>query len=506
MANKKTASSTKKSSTKGAASKKNTSKKNITKKSSGKSKQQERSFYELNRTKIMLCYFLFSAVMLMIAFLPGYNIWANIRGAFFGFFGFGFYFLGILFLVLGIRIAIDSFCYGLLKTTISAFGLTAIISSISHLFSNSINLGGISEWASQLREAASAGYYISEDGFSMTGGIIGAFFGGGLLHAIGKTASIIIFILLLTFCVIIFLNISFSSLGNSLSSLIVTGKDKASEGVSEIKVKHGENKSRRKEEKEARKEQLRIEREEREAQLKLAMEERLERERKEASEPKYDFDFNSTDIDNDFDGRNMASEYQKYRREMRPPRKRDSIFTTYIPPENVEWEQDDRPEENSDEEETKVIDDVTNVDFSVPENDPEAFSEVYEDVINEVNEASAEKEQSNLSLEATDLVEQAASSAQRLAKKNQFEVEKYTDEPKREYAYPPIECLAEPDFSREDDYAFEMRSTASKLVDTLKSFGVETTLIGVSRGPSVTRYELQPAPGEVHISKQKVHG
>ena len=40
-----------------------------------------------------------------------------------------------------------------------------------------------------------------------------------------------------------------------------------------------------------------------------------------------------------------------------------------------------------------------------------------------------------------------------------------------------------------------MKTTAKKLVDTLKSFGVETNLIGVSRGPSVTRYELQPAPG-----------
>lgn len=493
MANKKTASSTKKSSAKSAASKKNTSKKNTAKKTSAKAKQQEFSFYELNRTKIMLAYFLFSALMLMIAFLPGYNIWANIRGAFFGFFGFGFDFLGVLFLVLGIRIAIDSFHYGLLKTTISAFAMTAIVSSISHLFTNSIHSGGASEWAVQLKDAASAGYYISEDGFSMTGGIIGAFFGGGLLHAIGKTASIIIFILLLVFCVIIFLNISFSALGNSLSSLIVTGKDKASEGVSEMKVKHGENKVRRKEEKEERRQQLRIERE---ARLKELEERRLERERREIS----DFDFNSTDVDNNFDGRNMSGEFPKYRREMRTPARRESIFTTYVPPENPQYENDALSyEEKFDEE--KIIEDVSSVDFTTPENDPEAFSGFYEDVINEVGEvASYEKDESNLSSEATDLVEQAASSAQRLAKKNQSEVEKYTDEPKREYAYPPIECLAEPDFSREEDYAFEMRSTASKLVDTLKSFGVETTLIGVSRGPSVTRYELQPAPG-VKISK-----
>lgn len=37
-------------------------------------------------------------------------------------------------------------------------------------------------------------------------------------------------------------------------------------------------------------------------------------------------------------------------------------------------------------------------------------------------------------------------------------------------------------------------------MDTLKSFGVETRIINISRGPSVTRYELQPAAG-VKISK-----
>ena len=37
-------------------------------------------------------------------------------------------------------------------------------------------------------------------------------------------------------------------------------------------------------------------------------------------------------------------------------------------------------------------------------------------------------------------------------------------------------------------------------METLKSFGVQTTYLGASRGPSVTRFELQPAPG-VKLSK-----
>ena len=38
------------------------------------------------------------------------------------------------------------------------------------------------------------------------------------------------------------------------------------------------------------------------------------------------------------------------------------------------------------------------------------------------------------------------------------------------------------------------------LVSTLKSFGVETKVIDISRGPSVTRYELKPSAG-VKISR-----
>ena len=46
----------------------------------------------------------------------------------------------------------------------------------------------------------------------------------------------------------------------------------------------------------------------------------------------------------------------------------------------------------------------------------------------------------------------------------------------------------------------ELRATAENLVNVLKSFGVETRVVDVSRGPAVTRYELQPSVG-VKISK-----
>lgn len=63
------------------------------------------------------------------------------------------------------------------------------------------------------------------------------------------------------------------------------------------------------------------------------------------------------------------------------------------------------------------------------------------------------------------------------------------------YQYPPLSCLGEPPRVNVANYSDEMKTSAQKLVDTLKSFGVETKIVDISRGPSVTRYELQPAAG-----------
>ena len=69
------------------------------------------------------------------------------------------------------------------------------------------------------------------------------------------------------------------------------------------------------------------------------------------------------------------------------------------------------------------------------------------------------------------------------------------------YTLPPMTLLNEVKKpARPDDIENEIHSNAQKLVETLKSFGVSTTFLGASRGPSVTRYELQLAPG-VKISK-----
>lgn len=70
----------------------------------------------------------------------------------------------------------------------------------------------------------------------------------------------------------------------------------------------------------------------------------------------------------------------------------------------------------------------------------------------------------------------------------------------KKYQFPPIQLL-KPKLNSDDGEAMEeMQNNAKKLIDTLTSFGVKASIVNICRGPSVTRYELQPAPG-VKISK-----
>ncbi|MDE6747227.1 MAG: DNA translocase FtsK, partial [Oscillospiraceae bacterium] len=69
------------------------------------------------------------------------------------------------------------------------------------------------------------------------------------------------------------------------------------------------------------------------------------------------------------------------------------------------------------------------------------------------------------------------------------------------YQFPPITLLKNVDNSLNAAEAeAEMKTNADTLVDTLKSFGVQTRIVDIHRGPTVTRYELQPSAG-VKISK-----
>ncbi len=68
------------------------------------------------------------------------------------------------------------------------------------------------------------------------------------------------------------------------------------------------------------------------------------------------------------------------------------------------------------------------------------------------------------------------------------------------YMYPPVTLLKEGNKKARGNTEKQLRETAQKLEQTLKTFGVSVTVTNISCGPSVTRYEVQPEMG-VKVSK-----
>ncbi len=115
--------------------------------------------------------------------------------------------------------------------------------------------------------------------------------------------------------------------------------------------------------------------------------------------------------------------------------------------------------------------------------------------------ASAQEAQAlsdNAKHEAPAAPKDTASPAPSIAKLVNSEAPDAPKEP--EYVYPPITLLKQDTSRMSHDVSDELRSTATKLVETLNNFNVSTQIVDVSRGPTVTRYELQPSAG-VKVSK-----
>ncbi len=90
---------------------------------------------------------------------------------------------------------------------------------------------------------------------------------------------------------------------------------------------------------------------------------------------------------------------------------------------------------------------------------------------------------------------EALTSAQEVAK----EIENTQKDQKPEYCFPPIDLLKLPN-SGAADGTLEMRENSRRLNETLASFKIEAHIVNVTRGPSVTRYEVELKKG-VKLSK-----
>ena len=114
-----------------------------------------------------------------------------------------------------------------------------------------------------------------------------------------------------------------------------------------------------------------------------------------------------------------------------------------------------------------------------------------------VPQAPAAEAQQARQMELADLVKRAVGTADKPAQPVPAPAE---TAPEDGYAYPPLSLFQKAKPVDEQHIEEELTHNADLLVKTLESFGVRTRMQDISRGPAVTRYELQPQAG-VKISR-----
>ena len=94
-----------------------------------------------------------------------------------------------------------------------------------------------------------------------------------------------------------------------------------------------------------------------------------------------------------------------------------------------------------------------------------------------------------------------SSAATTVPKRDEKKEEKKESKAKINYTLPPLYFLkTQPDNSNSEEVRAELQENAKIIVDTLNDFKAPTRIVDVTRGPTITRYELQPEKG-VRVSK-----
>ncbi|MBR0130326.1 MAG: DNA translocase FtsK 4TM domain-containing protein, partial [Firmicutes bacterium] len=122
---------------------------------------------------------------------------------------------------------------------------------------------------------------------------------------------------------------------------------------------------------------------------------------------------------------------------------------------------------------------------------PEEINELSE--AKEVKEASKPEPEKPKKAESSVHAAKAAAAEATAAAALTLENEKNADP--NAYTYPPIELLKKPAIVKNSGKEDPSSSQATVLEEALASFGVKASVVNVTKGPAVTRYEVQPASG-----------
>jgi len=498
----------------------------------GKDKSKQLSFYDRNNNAVMLGYIVATVLLFFIAIIPGYNLWQKFRSALLAVFGIGFFLLVVELVIISVRLCLKNLKRSLLITNISAFALLGTFCGILHLISFSVVEGGFEEWKLQFIDACKNGWGVGMGYFNLSGGMLGAIFGGVPLFAFGKKGSLVVLILLFFASLIFYLNSDINAIGDKISEIAVRGKEKVDDTNSQRKERSEEKRRARQEEKIARKQR---ELEEKEKEAAEADDEENADDCNDAADDEdensfilpaaAEIDINTTPSESLPFTKSDAFDFDKTEIEYDPINKDNVTFAEpvkHIYPQNGVFTYPDKDSAMKSAEKAPAGSSAPAprtgtlgedlISFGRGATKPSAafkvdIPEEYEEIDvpdDDFSEVVNDKVKPEVKLSENDkaVVSEAVKDAEIKIEKNKSEVKNYKENRKSRptYKLPSIDFLNKPTFDLSFDSEEEMRATAKKLVDILRSFGVETTLVGASRGPTVTRYELSPALG-VKISR-----
>jgi S-DNA-T family DNA segregation ATPase FtsK/SpoIIIE len=139
---------------------------------------------------------------------------------------------------------------------------------------------------------------------------------------------------------------------------------------------------------------------------------------------------------------------------------------------------------------SEIIEAAEQLNFELEEEDDKEDSEEDKKVVSEETKKSIKELFNKKKLQEEEVVSKAEE-----LKLDHNTIEEYED-----YEFPPTDLLNIVKHVGKDFSNKELKDIAIKLQKTLASFGVDAKVTNVTRGPTVTRYELQPNVG-VKVSK-----
>lgn len=181
----------------------------------------------------------------------------------------------------------------------------------------------------------------------------------------------------------------------------------------------------------------------------------------------------------------MANDKKKYKNNSEKFKKiAAQTSNIYEKAEQLNFDLDGYEQEPEEEEESKP-EEVEEVEQEEPDEDIEKLKEEKEHTKQNIKELFSKKKNTE---------EKEDNEAEEL------NLEHNTMEEYENYEFPDIDLLKQVKRTGKDYSTKELKEIAIKLQKTLASFGVEAKVTNVTRGPTVTRYELQPSIG-VKVSK-----